>query len=199
MSTVQGPKETVKGGHAEATVIEDTTHVHPAARYVWGCLRLVVGFTFLWAFFDKLLALGYSTGVDAETGAVDRFGDAAWINGGSPTKGFLLYGADGPFKEFYNNLAGTAFADWMFMLGLLGIGAAFMLGICTRLAAAAGAIMYLLMWSVVLPPENNPIVDEHIIGMLVCILLGLYATGRYLGLGRWWEQISFVNRYSFLK
>jgi len=77
-----------------------------AGRTALGVLRIVLGWTFLWAFLDKLLALGYATGVDPETGAVDRFGDAAWINGGSPTFGFLTFGADGPFKGFYGNLGG---------------------------------------------------------------------------------------------
>jgi hypothetical protein len=29
--------------------------------------------------------------VDSESGAVDRFGDAAWINGGSPTEGLARH------------------------------------------------------------------------------------------------------------
>ncbi len=93
MATVHSQKTPVMVGHTDITATDDTTHVHPAARYVWGCLRIVVGFTFLWAFFDKLLALGYSTGVNADTGVTDRFGDAAWIHGNSPTNGFLAFGA----------------------------------------------------------------------------------------------------------
>ena len=58
-----------------------------AAKIALGVLRLVVGWTFLWAFLDKLLALGFATGRDPETGVVDRFGDAAWIDGGEPTFG----------------------------------------------------------------------------------------------------------------
>ena len=69
-------------------------------------LRIGFGLTFLWAFFDKLLALGFGTGYN-EAGKLDRFGDAAWINGGSPTEGFLKFGADGPFKDFYNSIGGT--------------------------------------------------------------------------------------------
>ena len=49
-------------------------------------LRIAFGFTFLWAFLDKAFALGFATGKD-EAGTVDYFGDAAWINGGSPTEG----------------------------------------------------------------------------------------------------------------
>ncbi len=166
---------------------------------VLGVLRIVVGWTFLWAFLDKLLALGYATGRDADTGAVDRFGDAAWIHGGSPTYGFLAFGADGPFKDLYHNIAGDAWADWLFMAGLLGIGVALTLGVFMRLATVSGVMLYLLMWSVVLPPDNNPVTDDHTIGALVVAVLGLYAAGRYLGLGRWWERQPLVQRFPILK
>jgi len=199
MATVQSHKTPVMVGNTEIAAAEETTHVNSAAGYVWGCLRIVVGFSFLWAFFDKLLALGYATGVDSTTGATDRFGDAAWIHGNSPTNGFLAFAAKGPLSGFYHGLAGTAFADWMFMAALLGIGLAFTLGTFIRLAAGAGALLYLMMWSVVLPPGNNPLFDEHTIGMLVCILLGVYGAGRYLGLGRRWEQQAIVRRFPILK
>src|SRR4051794_13825025 len=92
-------------------------------RRALALLRIAFGLTFLWAFVDKLLALGYATGYD-QAGNLDRFGPAAWIHGGSPTEGFLKYGADGPFKGFYNSIAGATWADWLFMLGLLAIGLA---------------------------------------------------------------------------
>jgi thiosulfate dehydrogenase [quinone] large subunit len=171
----------------------------PAAGTVLGLLRILVGWTFLWAFLDKLLALGYATGRDADTGAVDRFGDAAWIHGGSPTYGFLAFGADGPFKDLYHNIAGDAWADWLFMAGLLGLGVALTLGVFMRLATVSGVVLYLLMWSVVLPPDNNPVTDDHTIGALVVAVLGLYAAGRYLGLGRWWERQPLVQRFPILQ
>jgi thiosulfate dehydrogenase [quinone] large subunit len=170
-----------------------------AAHYAIGALRIVIGWTFLWAFFDKLLALGYSTGRDSETGVVDRFGDAAWIHGSSPTEGFLGFAADGPFQSFYNSIAGQAWADWAFMLGLLAIGVAFTFGVFRVLATIAGVVMYALMWSVVLPPENNPFTDDHVIGLLVVLVLGLYGAGRYLGVGTWWESQPLVQRYPILK
>jgi thiosulfate dehydrogenase (quinone) large subunit len=178
-----------------------TTQLVPsrAAAYALGGLRIVIGWTFLWAFLDKLLALGYSTGRNPDTGAVDRFGPDAWIHGGSPTAGFLGFAANGPFQGFYNSIAGAALTDWAFMLGLLAIGVAFTLGITTRLATLAGALMYLLMWSVVLPPENNPIIDDHTIGLLAVIVLGLFGAGRYLGLGSWWSGLAVVKRFPILK
>src|SRR5687767_13503492 len=69
-------------------------------------LRIAFGITFLWAFLDKTFALGFHTGYDQE-GNLDRFGDAAWINGASPTEGFLSFAIpeDNPFKDFFNGLA----------------------------------------------------------------------------------------------
>lgn len=116
---------------------------------------------FLWAFLDKAFALGLSAGHDPETGVADRFGDAAWVNGGSPTEGFLSYAVQGPFADPYTSIAGAAWADWLFMVGLLGIGAALMLGVAMRIAAASGALLLMLMWTAVLPPENNPFTTDH--------------------------------------
>ena len=124
--------------HDDANVVIENEIVTSApARKALAVLRIGFGLTFLWAFFDKLLALGFSTGHDPE-GNLDRFGPAAWINGGSPTEGFLKFGADGPFKDFYNSFAGAAWANWLFMLGLVGIGLALTFGFGMRFAAAAG-------------------------------------------------------------
>ena len=161
-------------------------------------LRIGFGLTFLWAFFDKLLALGFGTGHD-EAGKLDRFGDAAWINGGSPTEGFLKFGAHGPFKGFYNSIGGAAWADWAFMLGLLGIGLALTLGIGIRIAAAAGAVLYVMMWTVALPPANNPVLDEHLLGAVTMVVLGLTLAGDTWGAGRVWSRLSLVRRSPVLR
>jgi thiosulfate dehydrogenase (quinone) large subunit len=181
-----------------ATTTPAVDALSPVARYALGALRLVVGWTFLWAFFDKLFALGFSTGRD-ETGAVDRFGDAAWINGGSPTEGFLKFGADGPFEGFYHAIAGATLTNWAFMFGLLAIGVSMSLGIFRRLGTLAGVVMYLMMWTVVLPPENNPITDDHILGAAAVLVLGLLGASRYLGLGCWWERQAIVQQYRILR
>jgi len=170
----------------------------PAAGYALGVLRIALGWTFLWAFFDKLLALGFSTGRD-ETGAVDRFGDAAWINGGSPTEGFLAFGAAGPFEGFYHAIAGDAWTNWAFMLGLLAIGVALTFGVFTILGTLGGVVMYVMMWTVVLPPENNPIIDDHIIGALAVLVLGLLGASHYLGLGSRWQRQSIVAKFPVLR
>ena len=178
---------------------EPVVTVSGALAKALAALRLAFGFTFLWAFFDKLLALGFATGRDPVTDNVDRFGDAAWINGGSPTEGFLKFGADGPFKDFYNNIAGDAWADWLFMLGLLGIGLALTFGIGMRVAGAAGALLYILMWTVVLPPDNNPIIDDHILGAISMVVLALALAGDTWGFGRMWAHVGLVKRHGFLR
>jgi thiosulfate dehydrogenase (quinone) large subunit len=182
---------------ATATPTSTPTTGGPAARAL-AVLRIAFGLTFLWAFVDKLLALGFSTGYD-ETGKLDRFGDAAWINGASPTEGFLKFGADGPFQGFYNSIAGAALVDWLFMLGLLGIGLALTLGIATRLACAAGALLYLMMWTVVLPPENNPVLDDHILGAITLVVLALLNAGDTWGLGKRLAGTRLVQAHPVLR
>ena len=164
-------------------VAQDAVVTSAPARKALAVLRIGFGLTFLWAFVDKLLALGFSTG-RGDNGVVDRFGPAAWINGGSPTEGFLKFGADGPFKGFYNSIGGAAWADWAFMLGLLGIGLALTLGIGIRFAAVAGAVLYVMMWTVALPPANNPVLDDHLLGAITMVVLGLTLAGDTWGAGR---------------
>src|SRR6266511_1876735 len=94
----------------------------PTAAKMLAVLRVATGVIFLWAFLDKRFGLGYATG-----------SQNAWINGGSPTKGFLSRVAVGPFESLFHSWAGAAWADWLFMLGLLAIGIALILGIGLRL------------------------------------------------------------------
>ncbi len=176
---------------------EDQVLTTPTRR-VLAALRIAFGLTFLWAFFDKLFALGFHTGYDQQ-GNLDRFGDAAWIHGGSPTEGFLAFGADGPFKDFYNSIAGATWADVLFMAGLLGIGLALTFGVGMRLAAIAGALLYVLMWTVVLPPENNPVLDDHLLGALTVVALAMLNAGDTWGLGRWWSKTEVVQSAPILR
>lgn len=165
-----------------------TADVLPAgtARYLWGLTRLCLGWTFLWPFLDKTFGLGH------ETASAD-----AWIEGGSPTTGFLA-GATGPFAGIYHDISGAAWADWGFMLGLLLIGVALLAGIGMRIAAVSGAVLLVLMWTAVLPPANNPFMDDHIIYALVLLGLATVHAGNTLGLGRMWTNTTLVRRHPWL-
>ncbi len=125
-------------------------------------LRLVLAFIFLWAFVDKLFGLGFATAREN-----------AWVNGGSPTFGFLSFATHGPFASFFKSLAGMPAIDWIFMLGLLFIGVALLIKRFVMWGSIAGIVMMILMWLAVLPPENNPIVDDHIVYALVLAILAV--------------------------
>jgi len=169
-------------------------------------LRIAFGVTFLWAFFDKLLALGFHTGaVTNDAGArtgIDFFAkDGAWLNGGSPTEGFLTFGvpAHNPFRGTFNSMAGDAWVDWLFMAGLLGIGLALTFGIGMRIAAAAGGLLYLLMWAASLPLDNNPVFDDHLIGAISLVVLALANAGDRWGFGKKWAGTDLVRHNEILR
>ncbi len=173
---------------APETPAAGTPAAGTAVRYLLAGLRLALGWVFLWAFLDKLFGLGFAT--KAEN---------AWIDGGSPTQGFLGNAVKGPFADFYSSFAGAAWADWLFMIGLAGIGIALTAGVAMRIATAAGALLLVLMWTAVLPPENNPFMDDHLIYAGVLILLALTAAGETLGLGKIWNRLPIVRRLPWLR
>jgi thiosulfate dehydrogenase (quinone) large subunit len=168
-----------------------------AAKFL-AVFRVVLGFEFLWAFLDKTFGLGYATPAER-----------AWINGGSPTKGFLSNVAVGPFESTFHAWAGATWADWLFMLGLLAIGVALIVGVGLRIAAVSGSLMMLLMWAAEWPLDKltsagepsmstNPIVDYHIIYALALIALAVTFAGNIWGLGRRWAKLPFVQRNRWL-
>ncbi|HEY9440047.1 MAG TPA: hypothetical protein VIS29_15645 [Streptomyces sp.] len=160
--------------------------------------RLIVGGAFLWAFFDKTFGWGYATPAGK-----------GWVDGGSPTKGFLSGVAAGPMESTFHSWAGDTWADWLFMLGLLGIGTALVAGVALRLAAVAGSAMMALMWAAEWPPaqhlsdgtasmSTNPFIDYHLVYAVVLIVLAAAYSGRTWGLGRVWERLPFVSRNPWL-
>ena len=175
---------------SDTTTVAETAGTAPskAVKYFAGGLRLALGWTFLWAFLDKTFGLGYATPKEG-----------AWLEGGSPTEGFLTFAAKGPFKGIYNDIAGAAWADWLFMIGLAGIGIALILGVFVNIASASGALLLVLMWTAVMMPENNPFMDDHLIYAGLLGLLALMHAGRYLGLGAMWERMPFVQKYPLFR
>ena len=85
------------------------------------------------------------------------------------------------------------------MAGLLGIGLALVLGVGMRLAAAAGALLLVLMWTAVLPPANNPFMDDHLIYAATIVGLALTGAGNTIGLGKWWGETTLVRKAPWLK
>ena len=177
--------------HLPAPTMEPDGARHPiittAAGRAIGALRIAFGLTFLWAFVDKLFGLGYAT----KSGK-------GWIDGGDVTAGFLK-GAGGPLGSFYHSLAGDWWVSPLFMIGLAGIGLALTLGIGLRVAAVAGTLLYLLMWTASMPLETNPVLDDHILGALSMVVFGVTLAGNTWGLGTAWNRMPLVRRFPILR
>ncbi|WP_410661841.1 hypothetical protein [Amycolatopsis sp. lyj-112] len=190
---------TIDRGHREAVTVRHTGERPGAGETSLAVLRITTGLLFLWAFADKVFGLGYATTANN-----------AWITGGSPTKGFLSRADVGPFAGTLQSWAGAAWADWLFMLGLLGVGVAVTLGIGLRIAAATGVIMMLLMWVAEWPLDRttsagepsmstNPVIDYHVIYAIALIALAASAAGNRWGFGERWSRMSFVERNKWLR
>jgi len=167
--------------------------------YALALARIGLGFIFLWAFIDKLLGLGFATCRDKVTDAVNVACNASWAHGGSPTAGFLGHATKGPFAGFYQSLAGHSWVDYLFMAGLLAIGVGLILGVGVRLATVSGILLLALMWSAVLWPANNPVLDEHIIYIFVLAAVNLANSQQKWGLRDWWTNTKLVKVAPFLE
>lgn len=155
-------------------------------EYLWAYIRLSLGLIFVWAFFDKLFGLGFATAPGK-----------AWLDGVSPTVGFLKFGTTGPFVAFYKSIAGNLVLDWLFMLGLLGIGFSLLTGIGIKIASYSGALMLFLMWTALLPPKNHPFLDDHIVYLIVLLAIAKRNVG-VLSFSRWWSETSLAKKFPFL-
>ena len=107
--------------------------------------------------------------------------------------------AEEEFADFYRSIAGAGWADWLFMIGLAGIGLALLAGIGMWIGGITGALLLVMMWSVALPPETNPLIDDHIIMAILVVGLAVARAGDTWGLGRWWAQTPLVRRFPFLR
>lgn len=164
--------QSVKGGGATV-----------GSRYSIAVARIVLGLVFLWAFLDKMFGLRFAT---APAKAV--------VNGGLPTKGFLL-SVDGPFAPFYHSIAGQSWADWLFMAGLLGLGIALVLGVGLRIAAVAGTVLLAMLWGASLPLTTNPVIDEHVVFITLLWVIFFNMANPALSLAGWWRKLVGGNRW----
>jgi len=166
--------------------------------------RIAIGFIFLWAFFDKLFGLGFSTcRTVAEDGTytIDVMCDSAWINGARITEGYLA-SSSGPFADFFVDLGKQAWTDWPFMLGLLGIGFALCFGVGTKVVMFVGPLMLAFMyishyWPGTAGAAQNPFVEDHMVQALAIIGITLVELGHQsIGFGTWWRRKVGVTHWT---
>ncbi|WP_432991491.1 hypothetical protein [Dactylosporangium sp. CA-233914] len=178
-----------QANHLERVEAPGSMLTRTAARAL-AVLRYATGFVFLWAFLDKTFGLGYSTP-----------SAKAWIHGGNPTKGFLASVDAGPLQGFFHTIAGTWYANWLFMLGMLGIGVALIAGIGMRIAAGSATLIMAMMWLAEFPlasGSTNPLTDYHVVYAIATIVLAAAYAGQTWGLGRWWAKLPLVQRNRWL-
>jgi len=195
-----------------ATTTGDTdVAVTSGSRLGWNALsiaRILIGFIFFWPFLDKLLALGYSTGRDKDTGVVDYLGPKAWIHGNHVTQGYLG-SSTGPLGDFFSGLGDQRWTDWAFMIGLAGIGLALMLGIGTKIGAWSAVAMLLMMYTThawpgaeVFPTDDartNPFLDEHLVYAVSAVGIAFVELQRQaVGFGSLWRKLPIVKKNPWL-
>ncbi|WP_405995292.1 hypothetical protein [Streptomyces sp. NBC_00986] len=193
------PTSRRNGSATDGAVTAAATTTTATRAFAFASLRLLTGFVFLWAFLDKTFGFGYATP-----------SGKGWIDGGSPTKGFLSSVAAGPMESTFHDWAGAGWVNWLFMLGLLGVGVALVSGVALRLAAVAGTAMMAFMWLAEWPPakhlsdgspsmSSNPFVDYHLIYAVVLIALAAAGAGATWGLGKVWATLPVVRDHTWLR
>lgn len=155
---------------------------------VWVVIRILLGFIFLWASVDKIFGLGFNT-----------VPEESWIAGVSPTFGYLKFATYGPFAGMMQAMAGNPVVDVLLVGGQLLIGAALILGIGVKVASYSGALMMLLIYLSRFPGEFNPLIDEHIVYIVLLIGLARAEAGKVLGLGKVWAETNIVQKYPILQ
>ena len=149
----------------------------PVAPFVL-VLRLVMGWIFLWAGFDKAL-----TGFTAE--------------------GFLLHATSGPLQGWFNGLgadpAALSVIDPLVTYGQILMGFSLFFGAATRLTLFFAAAMMFLFYISQFPPEHDLFVDYYIVYIIAYAMLGSLGAGRVLGLDRAVERLPIVRDHPRLK
>lgn len=178
-------------------------------RVTLSILRIMLGFVFFWAFIDKTFGLGFSTTTEN-----------AWINGGRPTWGFLQAASGYNFETgeydaanamgingsgaFFTGWADASigsfrYLDWLFMLGLLAIGTALILGIGTKVAAWACVLMSFFMFIAAADLVTNPILDHHVFYAVTGVAVVYSELERQsIGLGAFWRKLPIVQNWKWL-
>ncbi len=153
--------------------------------------RIGMGWLFLWAFLDKTFGLGWSTP-----------SERAWIRGGSPTAGYLG-SRSGWFEGVFTGMADSVFVEWLFMIGLLGLGLALILGIGMRIATISGITLLLLMYLASIPfgrdsGATNPFWDSHAIEASFLLVLYVVGAAHHYGFADKWAATKVVQKYPWL-
>ncbi len=150
-------------------------------------MRILLGWMMLWGFLDKMFGLGFETPAGS-----------GWIDGTSPSS-FVTYVTGGIFKDLYTSLAGNTFIDILMMSGMLILGITLIFGFASKLTTIATCAFMLVMYSLHVPPTDNPVVDYHL--MLIGLMIAVYLLGGFgrISVQKKWKECFLVERFPILE
>jgi thiosulfate dehydrogenase [quinone] large subunit len=144
-------------------------------------LRLIVGWWFMHAGLDKLLAGSFNAG---------------WFVGGAAAGTSL-----GPFVTLFADGAGLAFVNFMIPVGQLLIGVGLVLGALTRLAAFFGATLMIFFYFINGETGGwaHGVVTGDLLGLLIFAMIATVGAGRILGVDGYLLRTGVVQKYRRLR
>ena len=95
-------------------------------------------------------------------------------------------------------MAGQTWVDWAFMIGMLLVGTALMVGIAMRLVAFGATMLMGSLCLASIPLESNPLVDEHVLYAATAVALAASKAGNTWGLGRRWSSFALTRGWRWL-
>jgi len=156
-------------------------------EYTLALFRILVGWIFLAAFIDKIFGTGFQTPPGG-----------GFIDGVSPSS-YVSYVTTGLLADFYKSIAGNLAMDILLVAALLILGVTAILGIASKLTTIGSVLFLVIMYTIQLPPVDNPIIDHRIImavGMVAVYLLGGYER---LSIHAKWKESFLVKKLPILE
>jgi len=156
-------------------------------RYALAVLRIGMGWMLIWSFIDKIFGLGFQTP-----------SGGGWIDGVSPSS-YVAWIAKGPLADFYVSIGGNVFVDVLMMAALLCIGMTLIFGFASKICTVANIAFLLVMFSIELPPSDNPILNYKI--LLAIASPAIYYLGGFekLSIYSWYKELAIVKRFPILE
>ena len=93
----------------------------------------------------------------------------------------------------------NTFIDILMMSGMLILGITLIFGFASKLTTIATCAFMLVMYSLHVPPTDNPVVDYHL--MLIGLMIAVYLLGGFdrISVQKKWKECFLVKRFPILE
>ena len=158
-------------------------------------LRVALGGGFLYEGLDKVIHFDGSTKAFDAAGFL-KFATLGTVPGGA--EGAVVNPTHGMWVSLAGNPALMSAVNALVVAGEVAIGAAFILGLATRIAGGAGALMMALFW-IASWDFAHGLVNEQFLYGIVAAFLAYAAAGEVYGLDALVERTPLVRRQPELR